>query len=155
MDEVDEKILKLLQRNARISIRKMAKILGLSPANISRRIKRLEEKGIIRGYVAITDNDMLGANCSLLLLISVDGSTDPDMVCHRISEMPDICLCLRSTGQYDIVALADCSNPKHISDLLRRIREVGGIRNITTSLIIDKYKVMQIPFKIGISEYSK
>ncbi|MFC5178236.1 Lrp/AsnC family transcriptional regulator [Nocardioides taihuensis] len=55
MDAIDEQILDLLRRNGRMAVREVAQRVGLSTGPVSRRIKRLEDTGVIRGYVAIVD----------------------------------------------------------------------------------------------------
>ncbi len=147
LDELDKRIIKILQENARVGVRELARRLNVSPASISRRIRRLEDKGIIKGYTVITDDLILGRLCSLMLLISADANSDPDELCCKISELPETCLCLRTTGRYDIVALVECKDPQHVNELLRKVRKLGGISSLDTSLIIKTHKMLRIAFE--------
>ena len=83
-DDVDKKILELLSGNSRLSVRQISKIIKVSPPTISRRIRRLEEKGVIKGYVSIIEDEELGYDCRALLLVKMSGNSDPDMIIEKV-----------------------------------------------------------------------
>ena len=71
-DELDKKILEILSGNSRLSVREISKLVDSSPPTVSRRIRRLEELGTIKGYVSIIEDEELGYDCRALLLIPDD-----------------------------------------------------------------------------------
>jgi len=146
LDSIDLKILNILKANARISVRKIAKEIGVSPASVSRRIKRLESLGIIKGYVTITD-DMLLNICSLMLMIDVDNKHNTESICREIIKNPEVCMCLRAIGTYNIVALAACKDMKCSADLVEKIKKIPGVQKIEQTFIIDTYRIMGLDVK--------
>ena len=85
-DELDKKILELLSGNSRLSVRKISKMINSSPPTVSRRIRRLEEGGIIKGYVSIIEDEELGYDCRALLLIKIGGNSNPEKIIEEIIE---------------------------------------------------------------------
>ena len=148
LDEADQKIISILRENARMSVRKIASQLKLSPATVSKRIAKLEREGIIKKYTAIVEDEEIEANCSLMLMISISRETDPDDFGRRLSKLPEICICMRVTGHYEIFALANCRDSSKVSDLLNKIRELGKINEVNTALVIKKYKISSASYEV-------
>lgn len=148
LDETNQKIIDILKENARTSVRNIAKQLGLSPAAISKRISKLEREGIIKKYTAIIENKEIESSCSLTLMIKVGGEENPDVFGKKLSKLPEICTCMRITGYYDILALANCKSPSEVSGLLNKVKEWGRVDDINTALVIEKYKVLPTSYKI-------
>ena len=144
LDETDQKIISILRKNARISVRKMAKQLNLSPATVSKRIAKLEKEGIIKKYTAIIEDENVETSCSLMLMINIGRETDPDVFGRKLSKLPEICICMRVTGHYEIFALANCKDSSKVSYLLNKIRRLGKVNEINTELIIEKYKNSEV-----------
>ncbi len=148
LDETDKKIINILKENARLSVRKIARQLGLSPAAVSKRISKLEKEGVIKKYTAIVENEETSVACSLMLMIKVGRDTDPDIFGKKLSKLPEICICIRATGYYEVFALANCRKPSEVSRLLNKIKDLGKVDEINTALIIEKYKILPISYKI-------
>jgi len=144
LDDTDRKIIELLKEDARLSVRKIADKLGLSPAAVSKRLNKLRKRGIIKKYTVILDEKYLQGICSLMLLIRLDKGVDPDEFASKLSELPEICICIRITGYYEIMATAKCNDTSEVNNLLKKIREMGNVAEITTSLIISRYKITPI-----------
>jgi Lrp/AsnC family leucine-responsive transcriptional regulator len=81
LDRLDLRILDQLQRNARISNLDLADAVGLSPTPCARRVRRLEESGLIRGHVTLLDQHRLGLTLTAFISISMDGT-------HRTASPP-------------------------------------------------------------------
>ena len=141
VDEIDRKILSLLMDNARLSVREIGRKLGLSPAAVSKRLNKLEKNGIIKKYTVVLDEKIAEATCSLMLMIHVGRGVDPDTYAKKLSKLPEICWCIRVTGYYEILAVANCKNPSDVSKLLDKIKSINQVTEVSTSLIINKYKI--------------
>jgi DNA-binding Lrp family transcriptional regulator len=85
-DEIDIKILGLISKNSRLSVREISKIINISPPTVSRRIRKLEEKGVIKGYVSIIEDEELGYDCRALLLIKIAGNSDQYKIIEKMRE---------------------------------------------------------------------
>ena len=75
LDKTDKRILSCMQRNARITNLELAEKIGLSPTPCSRRVKRLEDSGLIEGHITVLNQQMLGLNITAMISISMDRHT--------------------------------------------------------------------------------
>ncbi len=105
LDEIDVKILHHLQREARISNVELANRVGLSPAPCLRRVRALEEAGVIRKYVALLDPRALNLNVTVLVQVSLDRQVAErfQMFEHAIRERPEVLECDVTTGPSDFL----------------------------------------------------
>jgi DNA-binding Lrp family transcriptional regulator len=142
-DEVDKKILELLSGNSRLSVRKISKMIDSSPPTVSRRIRRLEERGIIKGYVSIIEDEELGYDCRALLLIKVSGGSDTDQIIGSMKKNERICNLYATVGNYDIISTATCPNVGGLSEFIDQLRKIDGIAWIDSVLITSREKVLK------------
>ena len=105
LDEIDVKILHHLQREARISNVELANRVGLSPAPCLRRVRSLEEAGVIRKYVALVDPRALNLNVTVLVQVSLDRQVAErfQMFEHAIRDRPEVLECDVTTGPSDFL----------------------------------------------------
>jgi DNA-binding Lrp family transcriptional regulator len=142
-DNIDKKILELLSINSRISVREISKIIESSPATVSRRIRKLEEKGVIKGYVSIIEDEELGYDCRALLLIKVSGNSDPKKIIEEMKDNERICNLYTTVGNYDIISTATCPRLDGLSDFVNLLRKIKGIAWIDSVLITSREKVLK------------
>lgn len=105
LDEIDLKILHHLQREARISNVELANRVGLSPAPCLRRVRALEEAGVIRKYVALLDPRALNLNVTVLVQVSLDRQVAErfQMFEQAIRDRPEVLECDVTTGPSDFL----------------------------------------------------
>ena len=142
-DELDKKILELLSGNSRLSVREISKLVDSSPPTVSRRIRRLEERGIIKGYVSIIEDEELGYDCRALLLIKVSDSSDPDKILDEMKNNDKICNLYSTVGNYDIISTATCSTVESLSKFIDSLRKIEGIAWIDSVLISSREKILK------------
>ncbi|MFV8818949.1 Lrp/AsnC family transcriptional regulator [Haliea sp. E17] len=136
LDRTDRRILAAMQRNARISNLELAELVGLSPTPCSRRVKRLEESGLIRGHVTLLDQSRLGLKLTAYIGISMDRHT-PDRFQafeEQVMSFPEVMECSVVTGQaadYLLkVVVADMEYyEKFLLGKLTRIPGVTGVHS--------------------------
>ncbi|MDR0378803.1 MAG: Lrp/AsnC family transcriptional regulator [Candidatus Accumulibacter sp.] len=142
MDRYDRQILRILQEEGRISNQDLADRIGLSPSPCLRRVRALEEAGIVKGYRALLDAKALGRSLMALIYISMDAHTPErfDDFERRIREIPEILECLMITGQdadYQIkVAVGDMDAFQEL--LLERITRIPGVTGVHSSFVLRK-----------------
>ena len=135
LDEIDRRILTHLQRNARVSNAKLAELVGLSPAPCLRRIRALEEAGIIRDYVALLDSRAVGRAVTVFIEIRLDLQVKDrlDILERAIREWPEVLECNLMTGDADYmlrVAVPDVNAYEHfLRDKLTRLEGVASIKS--------------------------
>lgn len=99
MDKVDEKILQMLQENARIPVKEIAKEVFLSSPAVSARIDRLSQSGLIKGYHMTIDREKLGYDVTAFISLEMEPSQKTDFY-PFIKECPNVLECSCITGQY-------------------------------------------------------
>lgn len=140
IDGFDRRILEILQRDGRISNQELAERIGLSASPCLRRVRALEENGIIAGYRAVLDAKKLGLSLLALIHISMDRHTPErfENFEDRISAMPEVLECLLITGQdadYQVkVIVPDMDAYQAL--LLNKITRIEGVSGVHSSFVM-------------------
>jgi Lrp/AsnC family transcriptional regulator for asnA, asnC and gidA len=130
LDEVNKRIIELLQRDGRMSYASMAKIVGLSEAAVRQRVQRLLDTGVMQ-IVAVTDPLTLGFARQVMVGLKVEGDTRP--VAKALSEIPEIDYVVMCAGTYDLLVEMVCTDDDHLLTLLNdRIRAIPGVTGTET-----------------------
>ena len=137
LDRIDRKILAAMQRNGRISNLELADMVGLSPTPCSRRVRRLEESGLIRAHVTLLDQAMLGLKLTAYIGISMDRHT-PDRFENfeaQVREYPEVMECSVVTGQSsDYLLKAVVPDMAYYERfLLGRLTRIEGVTGVHSS----------------------
>ena len=143
MDKIDRKIVAVLTENGRASVETVAEQVNLSPTPTRRRIRRLEEAGIIRAYRAEIDPEECGLELAAYVFINLQ-SRDRATIAEfeqRVSLLPDIQRCDLITGTHDYILIVYQANMKAYNRYLREVlAELPGVRGIETSVVIGQIK---------------
>ena len=142
LDRYDRQILEILQQDGRISNQDLADEIGLSASPCLRRVRALEEEGIITGYRALCDAKKLGLTLMALIHIAMDRHT-PERFSNfekKISALPEVLECLLITGQtsdYQLkVIVKDMDAYQEL--LLNKITRIEGVSGVQSSFIMRK-----------------
>ncbi len=140
LDRYDRRILEVLQKDGRISNQDLADRIGLSPSPCLRRVRALEESGLITGYRAMLDARKLGLTLLALVHISMDRHT-PERFARfdaEVSELPEVLECLLITGQeadYQLkVIVRDMEAYQTL--LLQKITRIEGVSGVHSSFVL-------------------
>ena len=150
LDRIDKHILKLIQTNARISNLELADEVGLSPTPCSRRVKRLEDSGLIAGHVPLLNPAAMGLNLTAIVGISMDRHT-PDRFEKfekAITGMPEVIECSIVTGQAaDFLLKVVVKDMHHYEKvLLGHLMRVTGVTGVHSSFVLrDLVKKTELP----------
>lgn len=140
LDRYDREILRLLQQDGRISNQDLADRIGLSPSPCLRRVRALEEAGLITDYRALVDAKALGLSLMALIHISMDQHTPERFESFEsaVREIPEVLECLLITGQaadYQLkVAVKDMDAYQEL--LLNRITRIPGVTGVHSSFVL-------------------
>ena len=137
LDKIDRQILALLRENARMSNLELAESVNLSPTPCARRVKQLEDSGVITGYSVTTDPRKLGYQLSVYIAISMDKHTAERFSNFekKLREFPEVVSCSIVTGRsedYLIKALVK-DMAQYEEFLLHRLNRIEGIAQVHTS----------------------
>jgi Lrp/AsnC family leucine-responsive transcriptional regulator len=149
LDKIDKKILRELQLNARISHQELAERVGLSSTPCARRVKNLEQRGIIKGYAAIVDEAQMGYGFSVFVSVQLDHQTDDRLLKFEaeIAEFPEVMDCWLMTGNRDYLlrlAIADLTEFERF--LTGRLTKVEGVASLESSIPIRRVKEQRARF---------
>ena len=142
LERYDRQILEIIQQDGRISNQDLADRIGLSPSPCLRRVRTLEESGLITGYRALLDAKKLGLSLMALIGISMDQHT-PERFANleaAIDQIPEVLECLLITGQqsdYQLkVVVTDMDAYQDL--LLNKITRIQGVTGVHTSFVLRK-----------------
>lgn len=137
LDKIDRQILALLRENARMSNLELAESVNLSPTPCARRVKQLEDAGVITGYSVTTDPTKLGYQLSVYIAISMDKHTAERFSNFekKLREFPEVISCSIVTGRSeDYLIKALVKDMAHYEEfLLHRLNRIEGIAQVHTS----------------------
>ena len=150
LDRIDKHILELMQADGRISNLELAERVGLSPTPCSRRVRRLEESGLITGHVTLLDPEALGLNLTAIVGIAMDRHTPDRFESFEkaIAEMPEIIECSIVTGQTaDFLLKVVVRDMHHYEQfLLGRLTRLKGVTGVHSSFVLrDLVKKTALP----------
>ncbi len=144
LDETDLKILSLLQENCQLSYRKLGTMLGLSGVIIASRIKTLEEKGVLKGYMVSLDPVKLGFDLTAILYIQVEGGRLGE-VGAELSHASNVIGVYEVTGDFDIIAVAKLKDRESLNTLIKNLLITPHVKrtmtNITLNVIKEDFKL--------------
>jgi Lrp/AsnC family leucine-responsive transcriptional regulator len=146
LDEIDFKLLTLLQQDGRMSQHDLAEAVGLSSPATGERLRKLEERGIIRGFTAILDPKLLGRDVTAFIAVGIDGSRYyPEFVKHA-QQHPEIQECHAVTGQGSHLLKVRTHDTSTLERLLAEIQSWPGVHWTTTSIVLSALKeTMHVP----------
>ena len=137
LDRTDRRILQAMQQNGRISNLELAEAVGLSPTPCSRRVKRLEETGLIRGHVTLLNQSMLGLKLTAYISISMDRHTPDRFEAfeQEVAAYPEVMDCSVVTGQSaDYLLRAVVPDMEYYEKfLLGRLTRIPGVSGVHSS----------------------
>lgn len=143
MDATDRNILTTLQQNGRTTNVELARTNDLAPSSMLERVRRLEEKGVIRGYRAELDPKQLGYTIAALVMINLSHhqATSIDDFEVGVTAIPEVKACFHVAGRYDYILHLVVRDIDHLSELVKhRLSALGGVEKQETFLVLSTVK---------------
>ncbi|HCN98088.1 MAG TPA: Lrp/AsnC family transcriptional regulator [Leclercia sp.] len=143
LDKIDRKLLSLLQSDCTLSLQALADAVNLTTTPCWKRLKRLEDEGILLGRVALLDPEKLGLGLTAFVLIKTQHHSS-DWYCgfvSVVSEMPEVLGFWRMAGEYDYLMRVQVADMKRYDDFYKRlVNSVPGLSNVTSSFAMEQIK---------------
>lgn len=143
LDELDRTLLTTLQEDARLSNAELARRVDLSATGLQKRLRRLEEAGVITRYVALVDREALGYDMLCFVQVTLQRH-EPDAVNNfrgEVQSMVEVLECHHLTGEFDYLLKVVVRNRKHLEQfILNTLTPVRGMDKIRTSLVLSELK---------------
>ncbi|TDE09478.1 Lrp/AsnC family transcriptional regulator [Jiangella asiatica] len=140
MEEIDRKIVALLMQDGRMSYTDLGKATGLSTSAVHQRVRRLEERGVIRGYSAVVDHEAVGFPLTAFISIKPIDPSQPDDSPDRLAGIPEIEACYSVAGEENYILKVRVARPLDLEDLLARIRSSANVSTRTTIVLSTAYE---------------
>jgi Lrp/AsnC family transcriptional regulator, leucine-responsive regulatory protein len=143
LDEIDRQILRLLQRNGRMTNAALAEAVGLTATPMLQRIKKLEQRGVIRGYAALVDPSSVGRGTTAYVLVkqSVHDLETHARFIEAMGQFSEVLECRHIAGEEDFllkVVVRDIAEYERF--LLHRLTKVSGIDRVKTIFVLSTSK---------------
>jgi DNA-binding Lrp family transcriptional regulator len=142
IDDVDQRLISLLRTDARTPVAKLAAAAGISRATATARIEKLEASGVIAGFTVVLRSNVDAGGVRAITMIEIDGKQE-EAVTRRLMGMPEVRQLHTTNGRWDLVAEVEAPTISALDDLLRAIRQVDGIANTDTSILLKGRKTVR------------
>lgn len=140
LDEIDIKILKHLQEEGRAQRNQLGEIVHLSVPSVSERMRKLEEKELIKGYRAILDSKLFKFDITAFVFVSVDGSDNYPKFVENASNEPEILECHSITGDGSHILKIRTENTDSFEKLLSRVQSWDGVSKSRSNVVLSTFK---------------
>lgn len=141
IDEIDQQILSIIQQDARISNADIARQVGLAASATHERLKRLQERGVIRGFYASVDPHAVGLGLLAFVFVRADEGGDPNETAEALAALPEALEVHNVAGEDCYVVKVRVPSPEDLAVLLReRIRTVPSVRGTRTTIVLETLK---------------
>lgn len=139
IDELDKAILNALNKNARMSFRQAAKKLRISPTTLHNKVKKLENSGVIKGYIPLIDTESVGYN--LMAIVGLRVNQEKDLaVQEAISNLPQVGAIYEVTGDWDLILICYFKGRNDLTNFLKKELPLSNIQRAITHLVLKVVK---------------
>ncbi len=142
-DETDRLIVRTLAVDGRTSYTDLAKVTGLSVSAVHQRVRRLEQRGVVRGYAALVDADALGLPLLAFVSITPIDPAAPDDAPERLRALDAVEACHSVAGDESYILKVRVAGPHELEDLLGEIRALANVRTRTTVVLSTSWEGRQ------------
>jgi Lrp/AsnC family leucine-responsive transcriptional regulator len=140
VDNIDIKIIKLLQENARVTASEIAGNINLSVPAVSERLKKLESSGVIKQYTAIVDPVHMNKTLMAIVFITLERPRFADTFAEFVKKQNDILECHYLAGDFDYALKVVTENTTTLQELLDRIKSLQCVQKTRTTVILSTAK---------------
>jgi len=138
LNKEDLRILSELQKNAKISYKRLSKITGIPPSTTHDRVKRFTETGVIKGYLTLLNEEALGYTHTAIIGVET-GAQLYNQVARSLTQIKEVEV-YGTTAQYDLMIKIRTNSRSHLIETLNNIRNIKGINDINIASILEIFK---------------
>lgn len=135
MEDQDRRIVELLRQDGRMSYTDLGKAMGMSTSAVHQRVRRLEERGVIKGYAALVDHAALDLPLTAFISITPLDPAAPDDIPERLHDLTELEACHSVAGDENYILKARVRTPHDLEDLLARVRATANVATRTTVVL--------------------
>ena len=140
MDDIDKKLLEILQENCKLNFTQIGQELEIAESTVRYRIERLEKRGIITNYIALINPRMVGLTITAIMMIKLNPQLIHD-ISPKLASFHELRHLFRTTGQYDMVSVVNARDISHLNDLMSEIKRIEGVHELIVEVATELVKV--------------
>ena len=143
LDEIDLQILRILQKNAKLTTKELADAVRLTPTPVFERQKRLERQGYIRRYVAVLNPDKLGLGLLVFCKVKLKQINHEiaDAFARRVMRLPEVTECYNTSGSYDYLLKVRAHDMEAYQEfLLNKLGEIEHLASVESTFVMSEVK---------------
>jgi Lrp/AsnC family leucine-responsive transcriptional regulator len=144
IDQIDLKILSILQNSGRSRLADIAEEVELSAPAVLERVRKLEVNGVIKGYQALLDGKKVGKDITAFIGVSIGNQRDINKFATQMVRNPDVLECHHITGDESFILKVKSANTTSLEKLLGAIRSVEGVTRTVTRVVLSTAKESQM-----------
>lgn len=145
LEELDARIAAVLAGDGRCSYTDLAEKVGLSVSAVHQRVRRLEKRGVIRGYTAQIDSEQIGLPLTAFVSLTPIDPAAPDDYPQRLAQMPEIEACHSVAGVESYIVKVRVASPSALETLLAQIRGAAAVSTRTTVVLSTPFEDRPVP----------
>ncbi len=135
MEDLDRRIVEQLSADGRMSYTELGRVLGMSTSAVHQRVRRLEQRGVIKGYAARVDHLSLGLAMTAFISITPLDPAAPDDIPERLRDLTEIEACHSVAGDENYILKVRTETPSDLEELLATIRASANVSTRTTVVL--------------------
>jgi DNA-binding Lrp family transcriptional regulator len=139
VEELDIKIIRTLQGDARSSYRDIARKIGVAVGTVQSRLKKLEESKIIRGFSVDVDYSRMGLGLTALILLQVMGKHLREVE-SKLANLTNVCIVYDITGDFDVALVAKFSTSSAMDKFIKHVLSMDYVERTSTSIVLNSVK---------------
>ena len=137
MDAIDQEVIRRLQRNGRTSWVELAEALGVTPPAIAQRVRRLENRGIVRGFTALVNAEAIGLGLTAFIATSLERAEQREAFLARVAASDEIQECHHLTGDDDYLLKVHCRGVRDLDRLINlELKAIPGVVRTRTMVVL-------------------
>jgi Lrp/AsnC family leucine-responsive transcriptional regulator len=141
VEDIDRQIVALLAGDGRMSFTDLARETGLSVSAVHQRVRRLQKRGVIRGYAAVLDHEAVGLPLTAFVSIKPIDPSAPDDAPEKLTHLDEIEACHSVAGEESYILKVRVTSPSALEELLQQIRAAANVSTRTTVVLSTPYEV--------------
>lgn len=138
MDDLDHQILAALVADARATYAEIGAVVGLSAPAVKRRVDKLLDSGVIRGFTAVVDPEVLGWSIEAMIDVYCQGRISPAELREAWLPIPEVVQASTVAGSADAVLRVRARSVAHLEDTLERVREAAAIERTESTVVLSR-----------------
>jgi len=138
VDEIDRKLLEQLARDGRASYAAIGALVNLSATAVKRRVDRLRERGVVRGFTVVLDPELLGWSTEAFVEVYFRERTPPEEILATLRQFPEVLAAWTVTGDADALVHLRAADTRHLESVIERIRRRPGVQRSRSQVVLNR-----------------